>query len=331
MGIRFLPASVVASFLALLVLAGGCTSGSPDEPVSSSLIRLDLQKSDERRLIEYYLGGYLGPEGGDPFEQGMVVENRGRFYLDLDTLHSRFPDAAGSLDDHNRNDRIEWEELAAFLQATYREARALSPSLSAFRSDHDYRDRPDEWFAVELNGVMTAARRRIHVPVDALRAALREYWINEERLLYPSGTAIVGEHFIDGSLVETTAMVKRADGYWDFLTYGEDGSWSRSTSTPPRPLDVPTQCVGCHFGSRQFEPERSFPKEAGPGPQGPRALYVEPSLRDAEVTAFFEEHTRRSDTVLGLYNTLFVARLRAERNASGIGAPDADILESLSL
>ena len=178
---------------------------------------------------------------------------------------------------------------------------------------------------------MTTARRHIYVPEAALRSALAAYHQNGERLLYPVGTTMVGEHHLGGAHVETTAMRKRADGFWDFFTYDTEGNLAKSTNTPPRKLKTPTQCVGCHTGNKPFEPERSFPDEALPGPHGPRALYVDDALRDPEVTAFFDEHRKRSDTVLGIYNTLFVAQLRADRRAGRLGEADVRLLEGLGL
>ena len=107
--------------------------------------------------------------------------------------------------------------------------------------------------------------------------------------------------------------------------------WAAAAQALPRSLKTPTQCVGCHFGVKVFEPERSFPAAAPPGPHGPRAFYVDEALRDREPVVFFDEHTKRSDTVLGIYNTLFVARLRADRRAGALAAADARLLESLGL
>ena len=126
-------------------------------------------------------------------------------------------------------------------------------------------------------------------------------------------------------------MRKRDDGFWDFFTYGPDGTLAAETQARPRALKTPTQCVGCHFGGRLFEPEKSFPGTASEGPHGPRALYVPEAWRDAEVVRFFDEHRKRSDTVLGLYNTLFAAKLRADRRAGRLAPEDARLLESLGL
>ena len=69
-----------------------------------------------------------------------------------------------------------------------------------------YAEDDPAWFSVEVDGVMSEARRRIFVPTSALRAALEGYHAAGERLLYPVGTTLVGEQYLDGAHVETTAM-----------------------------------------------------------------------------------------------------------------------------
>ena len=324
-------AALTASICILALGTVGCSQKDSADLESASFVRVEVDSADPERIVRYYLGSYLGTDAGDPFQRGLTLSRSGRIYLNLDSLHALYPPSVDALSDVNGNGRIDWEELETFLQNTYHDARALPSDIERFRATFDYESNPERWFVVEVNGVMTTARRRVHVSLDALRAALGAYRSNDDRLLYPVGTAIVGEHLMEGRLAETTAMVKRSDGFWDFLTYDEAGALASSTTTPPRPLDSPTQCVGCHFGSKQFEPEASFPGEARPGPHGPRVLHVHPTLRVGEVVDFFNEHDRRSDTVLGLYATLFVAQLQAERRASTIEPGDANLLSSLGL
>lgn len=126
-------------------------------------------------------------------------------------------------------------------------------------------------------------------------------------------------------------MRKRADEQWDFFVYGKDGLPAAQTNTPPRPLKSPVQCVGCHFGDKLFEPAESFPARARPGPHGPRQIYVDEDLRDPVVVRYFDEHRKRSDTILGLYTTLFVSRLRNQQKAGSLTAEDAALLESIDL
>lgn len=312
-------------------MVGAC--GNPEAGGSQTAARLevDLDKSNPERLLQYYFGGYVGPEGGDPFTDGLLVAEAGRFYVVVEALAAKHPGLGATVREAAGDRRLDWEELAEFLNASYYTARAFPPTLEAFRAETPYHEAEAAWFHVELDGVMSTARRHVYIAEAALRHALGRYQEQGQRLLYPVGTAVVGEHHLEGAHVETTVMRKRADGFWDFFTYGPDGALARQTQALPRALKTPTQCVGCHFGVKLFEPERSFPGTAPPGPHGPRALYVDEALRDRDVVVFFDEHRKRSDTLLGLYNTLFVARLRVDRLAGRLSDDDARLLASLGL
>jgi len=306
--------------LLLALIASGCRTGAPPE----GAVRLDLDARDPDRLLGAYFGGYLGPEGGDPFAAGLIERRGTERYLLPSRLPAPYRDAFAAPDGV-----LDADALADAVHATYPLARQFPPTLDAFRQRVPYGG--EGWFVVEKDGVMTTARRRIYVAEAALRAALAGYRAAGDQLLYPVGTAIVGEHWLDGARAETTVMQKRPDGSWDFWVYGAEGALAPATDTPPRPLRAPVQCVGCHVGQRQFEPEASFPAAAPPGPHGPRAVHVPEAWRDAEVTQFFDEHTRRSDTALGLYATLFVGRLREEARQGRIEPEDAAMLDGLGL
>lgn len=321
------PVVVVKRFLfafPLLVALAAC-GGAPSAPAGQ--LRVELDRKDPERLLRYYLGGYLAPGGADPFEAGVVLRDEGRLFVDPGALGEHGPALRGAAADAV----LDWDEFAAFLQDTYYDARALPPTLDAFRAELPPPDSAGAWFRVDVDGVMTVATRRVYVEQAALRAALQGYVANGRRLLYPVGTAFVGEHWREGRLAEATVMRKRADGFWDYATYGPDGRLARQTQTPPRALKTPVQCVGCHFGEKLFEPEASFPGAAPDGPHGPRTLHVEAALRSPALVAFFDEHRKRSDGVLGLYNTLFVAQLQADRRAGRLPAADAALLDQLGL
>lgn len=295
----------------------------------AAYVPLVIDKDDPEHLLRYYFGGYGSPSGSDPFRRGLLLARGSRFYLNLDSLEAVYPGAASRLVDANADQHFDWDELEVFIDQTYAEARRLPPTLADLRATVPYEDETGAWFVVDVHGVMSTARRKLYVPVDALRDALRQYEERGQQLVYAPGTTIVGEHYLDDARVETTVMRRRNDGFWDFFVYDADDRLADSTSTPPRGLKAPVQCVGCHFGNRLFEPEKSFPARAQPGPHGPRQVYVDEALRNAEVTRRFDEHRKRSDDVLGLYGTLYVAQLLAERQEERLAPEDAALLEAL--
>jgi hypothetical protein len=320
------------AFILVIVLAGcGGASGENGGSASGDRIRVRLDKSQAGQLLRYYFGGYTTPQGADPFRRGLLSERDGRYFVNLDSMAGRHPKIARKLRQAAGGNALNWDELAAFLQQTYYDTRDVPATRAKLLDQLKWPSDSSAWFGVEVDGVMTSARRRVRVREAALRHALTRYQENDEELIYPDSTTIIGGHYQDGELAETTVMRKRADGFWDFFTYGPNGKLAAETSTPPRVLKSPTECVGCHMGTRGFEPEESFPAEAPPGPHGPRAVHVGERMRDAEVVRFFQEHARRSDMVLGLYNTLFVSKLRAERRDGTIAPKDRKLLSNLGL
>jgi hypothetical protein len=329
-----LRSPVITHFLIGCLLLGsgfggsGCTPSST--PGSNETLELAIDKSNPEQLLRFFFGSYGGPSGGDPFKRGILTERDGKFYLNIDSLTASFPPAERRMLDQDDNRVVDWEELESFLQATYYEVREPPPTLDSLRRELSYRDTTD-WYSVGINGVMTTARRYIYVSRGALAGAITGYHSAGERLMYPTGTTIVGEHRQGGRVVEVTAMRKREDGFWDYFVYDSSGGLTASTHTEPKQLSVPAQCAGCHFGSRLFEPEESYPGQARSGPHGPRKIHVDENLRRADIVRYFDEHRKRSDYVLGIYNTLFVAHLLGKRNDGTITAEEKSLLHALNL
>ena len=318
------------SFLFIVVAFGimqpltGCGSG-PIDIATAGRVPVDLDKSNEERLLRYYLGGYVSPEGGDPIEAGLMIVDGG-LALNPQQLDPVF---RAALTDADGDGTIGWDEFVEFVEATYADARLFPPTLAELRSDVQWSNDDSVWFTVDVDGVVTEARRRIYVPLETIRTALDGYSNAGEQIVYAPGTVIIAEHLDDERVLETTIKRRRNDGFWDFAIYNANGRRASHTSTGPRELRAPVQCVGCHLGRRAFDPEKSFPAEAPDGPYGPRALYVSDELRNAEVTAYFDEHAKRSDGVLGLYATLYTAQLVADRRAGSLSEEDRTLLESL--
>ena len=187
--------------------------------------------------------------------------------------------------------------------------RNAPATLEALVSPDDYRADDESWMMMPVDGVMTTARRQIYIKRAHIAAAMQQYVANGNRVIYPEGTVIVGDHVEAAHVVETTVMKKRADGMWDYFVYDAAGQLAGKTTTQPRELAVPTRCVGCHFGEKKFEPERSYPGEASPGPHGPRAIYLPPTPYDEVLVERLDEHNKRSDTVLGIYATRYLGEL----------------------
>ncbi len=299
----------------------------PIEFDTANRVPIDLGKQNEEQLLRYYFGGYVSPSGGDPVEAGLLLIDDG-FAINPQLLDAGLRRA---LKDADGDGEIGWDEFIAFVGATYADARGLPLEIETFRDASDWSTESDAWFSVEVDGVMTEARRRVYVQNSALRAALEGFNEAGDRILYEPGTLIVGEHLDGDRVLETTLKRRRHDGFWDFAVYDLNGDLTSHTATGPRPLRAPVQCVGCHLGRRTFDPEKSFPAEASDGPFGPRALYVSDNLRNAEITAHFNEHAKRSDGVLGLYATLYTAQLVADRDAGILSEEDRTLLEGLGL
>ena len=314
--------------LVLTLLFSGC-SASESRELPESYLRVAIDKDNPEQLLRYYLGGYVAPRPADPFAAGLAAKRAGRLYVDVDSLERHYP--PGTLTDMDADGRIDWEEFERFIDATYYQARSAPRTIDSLRQALGFAVGDTSWMTLEVDGVMTIARRRILIRESAIFDALRNYKQNGEAIIYPVGTTIMGEHYLDGRRAETTVMRKREDGFWDFFVYGGNDSLAASTTTPPKALKAPVQCVGCHFGNKLFEPEKSFPAEARPGPHGPRRLHVSDTLPSEELVRFFDEHRKRSDTILGLYSTLFVAKLQAKRRAGTLSEDHAALLESLEL
>ncbi len=318
--------------LALLALmaALGCGGGAVDVQTAES-VPLRLDKNDPERLIRSVLGGYTAGAGADPFESGLVSGEGNTLALHPQKLA---PALRQQLSDADGDGAIGADEWTAWVEATYYDARGLPATVAALREAAPYPDGAASgdaaWFTVEVDGVMSAARRRLFVPITAVRSALEAH-ARGDGLVYPAGTWIVGEHLVDGEVVETTVKHRREDGYWDFAVYGASGALAPATATEPRALRTPTQCTGCHLGQKLYEPEKSWPNAASDGPFGPRAYHVPESWRSPQAAALFQEHARRDDGVLGLYGTLYASRLLADREAGAIAPEDAALLGRLGL
>ena len=305
-----------------ILFSAGCRSSGGDGANATGIL-IDLDRSDEQPYLEYYL---------TPFGSGMFEESGGRFYLQLERLIS-VDGRAKMLEPAAGDGLLTWDELKPFLAETYYDLVGAPATLIDLleASEAGSALDVDDWMEIEVEGVMTNALRHVFVPTAAVREAVDNYVTNGSEIRYPVGTTFVADHVFEGDLVETTAMRRREDGYWDYFVFGSDGRLVDSTATPPKSLAAPTQCSGCHLGTRLFEPEKSFPGVARPGPDGPRTVHVDGRHRNSTVARYLDEHRKRSDGVLGLYATVFLSELIASRQDGTIDPDDSQLLEQLGL
>lgn len=289
---------------------------------SAEQLEVTLEGESAQRLLRFYFGSYTSE---DPFEAGLLEKRGDRFYVDLTLLQEQGPELAQELKAKASGGVVSPDSLRTAVQMTYYHARNLPEKLSEFND----RWVTDNAITFEVHGPVTNYLRRITLSESALRSAIWNYYENGEKIRYTVDTAIKAEHLRGTSVVETTAMVRRSDGFWDFITYDSTGILASHTLPNDRALATPTQCAGCHFGKKGFEPEQSWPMEPAKDPGDIRKWYTGP--RDIEVAEFFSEHLRRSDTLLGLYATTYVSSLRARRGAGTLDSSAIALLNHLGL
>ncbi len=309
----------------MLLLLAGCNPAAEEGGSGSNRIPIRLDRSGEEALIRYYFGSYLDPES-NPIEAGLVTKEEGTWYLNRPAT---VPQAMMSMDSlflSIGTGALTWDILSAFVNDTWYDARGLPASTDALvELVGPFRDHPS-WFRLDVSGSMSPWERRIHVPLDALMQAL-ESGTEPAGVLYPVGTWFIADHYDQDRLVETTAMVKRADSLWDYVGYDEQGQLVDRIRKHDGTMQVPTQCLGCHNGNRAFEPERSFPAEASAGPAGERRIYVGADFRDPVVASVLSEHMKRADTILGLYATVFLSGIRSRAIRSEASPEERALLE----
>ncbi len=294
-----------------LLFCAGCTNKQLD-----GWTTIDLDKRNADALLNYYFSTFV------PQTELATVLNTsdGKARVNLEALRTK---SDWPLDDDNGDGIVDWDELKSAVQAAYNDRAEIPRNLQSINTDNE------NWMRLDISGSMTDARRDIFVDESEVVGALERYKQNENQIIYDAGTTFIAHHYVDSVHIESTFMRKRTDGQWDFAVYDSSGYLTDRTTTPPKELLSPTQCVGCHFGSKLFEPEKSYPGQAKAGPSGPRAVHY-PLLSDHDsVVQTFQEHARRSDKILGLYGTVYTARLIEKRRQGTATEKEIALLESL--
>ncbi len=313
------PNSAPASlFLVLLVALSACAQPSP--PVPPGSLAVDLEKPGQDVLLTYWLNVYLDPPR-DPLSANVLYHSDGMYYLaPEDSIRSKAPGLLPLL----THEFVDWDIFSTFIQDTWHDAAGHPRSIGEWIERVGNWREAEGWLRIPVKGSMSPYERVVSVQESAVRHALSER-SRGGALIYPEGTLFVADHMVENQIMETTIMWKRQSDTWDYVSYDGDGHLTDRIFKEPDPLQSPIQCLGCHRGNRAFEPERSFPAPADPGPNGARYIDVDNDARDAVVTSVMNEHMRRSDTILGLYATIFLSRVRV-RVLSGRGSASDSLL-----
>ncbi|GEM_PF-1472362 len=281
-----------------ITLISGC-SKPPDT------IRLPLEGAQGKKIASFYIGMIPGVQ-----PDHVLMQNEKRLHLRRSMVHNAAPELGELLDRLRRDSdsltKDSWNEFASVIDKRW---NSLPDSLNALIESEASKKAEISPFVLSVYGAMTTYRRDIHIPRKALEDALLYYWNRGEKITYPVGTAIIAYHKDErGKIVEVTAKKKREDGFWDFGVYGQDGQRRSRTASPPTPYAAPTQCVGCHLGTMPYEPEASFLLR-GDDPGGREYLVLDRRLRNEKLIDLLNEHERRSDHILGVYGTVYLAEI----------------------
>lgn len=317
--VRNLSVSLLIIIIATAVSAGCGRTSTPDTravgTTDDALIEISIDARDPGELLEFYVNSFAG-------NQSAIVVDGDRFFVNVDNIAPSFRDQVSAI---GSDGMISWEEFEPFVNGEYYAASGAEPTLARLRERAGNWKADDSWFHMSVSGVMTSAKREIYIAKSVLHEAIRSFSAGDG-LIYPVGSVFVAEHYDGGELTEVTTMAKRPDSHWDFAAYDPAGNLKATTLPAPKAYNIPSQCVGCHYGSRSFEPERSYPAAAAKGPTGERVIH-EPAVRaSATLVGHFDEHRRRTDTVLGLYATTYVASLQS-RQTQSLTDNERDLLE----
>lgn len=290
----------------ILFVGVGC-----EAPIPEGYVGIQVDGKDKAGLAHFYVGTMPGVEP-------RATDHEGLYLIDRNTLP---PEMHAVVEDN----RIEWSVFLDVVQEHYARWQSVPQTVTALLDGHAALSDSTYWFTKEVKGSLTDAWRAIHVPRKAIQQALLHAMDSTGAVVYPVGTVFLSEHrsTVSGPVIEYMAMHKRQDGAWNYLVYKADGTYTPTSMANPKAYAAPTQCTGCHFGDRAFEPERSFPGLAPDGPFGTRAINVMPQIRELSNPSVLSEHIKRADHVLGLYGTLYIAEVKS-RLARGVAVSEID-------
>ncbi|MEX1275031.1 MAG: hypothetical protein WEE20_03815, partial [Bacteroidota bacterium] len=283
---------------ALLFLLTGCST-------PSDRVHIPLEGSQGKTIARFYSGMI----SGDKYEELFVEDSTG-LGLRLSALRIVSPRLSSTLDKiREGGDRLNRDQWNRFLKVVVEQSTPFPETLAELFPTGLPHTMEDSYFRLKVYGAMTTFRREIYVPKQALEDGLLKYWDRGGMLQYPAGTVIAAYHNnSSGATLELTVKKRRSDGFWDFGVYDSSGRSVRHSSSPPTSYSAPVQCVGCHLGTMLYEPEESFMIGREGKTEG-EYLVLEDRLRNPKIVELLDEHTRRSDHVLGVYGTIYLTEI----------------------
>jgi len=281
----------------------------------------------------YQLQTLLGTEASSPkVLQSKIVRRLGKeLYIDLEQVS---PDKAAILrqiaGQQRPADDISREEMGVYMEKHYYELTRPYPTLQALLRDYPYRDNQD-WLTVPVDSETFHRLRILRIDKNKVSAALTSYFDNNDRLIYPKGTAIVAESFDKkGVFVEAEVLRKRGDSFWNFAVYDHDGALIQSSLAfneegevaPDQPGFRPSQdCAACHRMDRldlSGDPEAParvpirafFHRLPARVPQ----IHLGPEYYDhMAFTELTEANAKQKDGVFGVYGSLLLSELAGRK------------------
>ena len=270
-----------------------------------------------------------------------IIRRRGKeLYIDLDAV----PAKQGALlreiaaEAPPRND-LSMAEISAYMDRHYYQITRPYPNLRTLIADHPYRDNPN-WLAVPVDSATFRRRRVLHINKDRIADALISYFDNHLRVIYPQGTVIAADSFDPkGSFVETEVLRKRADTFWNFAVYDQDGALIQTSvafndhgeAAPDLPgFRAPGACANCHRIDRlDFSGDPQPPMSAPVQgffhrlPDHVPQIHLGPEYYSHQAFLELTEATgRQKDGVFGVYGSLLLSELVSRKRLGTLTAAD---------
>jgi len=340
--------SLAAVAFVSVTLLTACSRRGAQPPDSSDWLHITLPRRTVHNghylaaAFLYQLQTLLGTLPDSPkVMNGRIVRRQGKeLYIDLKQIP---PDKASLLRkiaaSQQPPGKISSEQMDAYMSEHYYEMTRPYADLKALLRDHPYRDNPN-WLAVPVDSVTFRRRRVLHISKERVADALAAYFDRNDRVIYPEGTAIVAESFDrSGKFIEAEVLRKRADAFWNFSIYDENGSLvPKSVAFDEEGQITPAKqgfrafqsCAVCHRIDRL-----DFSGDAGAPVQAPireffhllparvPQMHLAPEYLDHMAFTELTEATGKiKDGVFGVYGSLLLSELASRKRLGTLSNDD---------